>query len=75
MNHREAFVQSIREAPDDDVPRLIYADWLEDNGEPERAEFIRFQCALARGGLAEAERAALARRERALLETHKGPWR
>jgi len=27
--------------PFDDGPRLVYADWLQENGEPERAEFIR----------------------------------
>src|SRR5262249_1257230 len=29
--------------PDDDTPRLIYADWLEERGDP-RSEFIRAQC-------------------------------
>src|SRR5262249_2503800 len=33
--------------PDDDTPRLVYADWLEERGDP-RGEFIRLQCALAR---------------------------
>jgi uncharacterized protein (TIGR02996 family) len=28
----------------DDTPRLIYADWLEENGQQERAELIRLQC-------------------------------
>lgn len=32
--------------PADDGLRLIFADWLEDNGEPARAEFIRAQIAL-----------------------------
>jgi uncharacterized protein (TIGR02996 family) len=32
---------------EDDAPRLIYADWLEENGDPVRAEFIRVGCALA----------------------------
>jgi uncharacterized protein (TIGR02996 family) len=27
--------------PDEDTPRLMYADWLQENGDPERAEFIR----------------------------------
>jgi uncharacterized protein (TIGR02996 family) len=34
----EAFLQAIRANPADDGARLIYADWLEDNGDPERAE-------------------------------------
>lgn len=39
---------AIRKAPDDDAPRLIYADWLQDHGDEARAEFIRVQCELAR---------------------------
>src|SRR5262245_38423147 len=31
-----------------DAPRLVYADWLDENGRPELAEFIRVQCELAR---------------------------
>jgi uncharacterized protein (TIGR02996 family) len=34
-------------APDDDAPRLVYSDWLEEHGRPERAEFIRLQCLIA----------------------------
>lgn len=33
--------------PNDDVPRLIASDWLEEQGEAERAELIRVQCELA----------------------------
>jgi uncharacterized protein (TIGR02996 family) len=29
------------ESPADDTPRLVYADWLEDNGQSDRAAFIR----------------------------------
>lgn len=37
--------------PDDDIPRLAYADWLEENGDQfdrDRAELIRVQCEDAR---------------------------
>jgi hypothetical protein len=27
MKHEDAFLQSIREHPEDDAPRLIFADW------------------------------------------------
>jgi uncharacterized protein (TIGR02996 family) len=37
----------VRNNLDDNNPRLVYADWLEENGEPERAEFIRVQCELS----------------------------
>ncbi|HEY1067961.1 MAG TPA: TIGR02996 domain-containing protein [Pirellulales bacterium] len=40
------FLQAILAAPDDDAPRLIYADWLEEAGEEERAELIRVQIEL-----------------------------
>jgi len=43
-----ALLAAIRVAPDDDAPRLVYADWLEEHGQPERAEFIRVQCELIR---------------------------
>jgi uncharacterized protein (TIGR02996 family) len=32
--------------PDDDAPRLVYADWLDDHGDPHRAKYIRARCAL-----------------------------
>lgn len=43
----QALYRSVLESPEDDAARLIFADWLEENGEPEMAEFIRVQCALA----------------------------
>lgn len=47
LDEHEAFLRAIFDAPEDDTPRLVYADFLEENGEPERAEFIRVQCRLA----------------------------
>jgi uncharacterized protein (TIGR02996 family) len=44
MTEREALLRAVCENPDDDTPRLVFADWLDENGEPERAEFIRLQC-------------------------------
>jgi uncharacterized protein (TIGR02996 family) len=55
----EAFLKRILRFPDDDAPRLIFADWLEDQlartesstgveWGPERGRFIRIQIALAR---------------------------
>jgi uncharacterized protein (TIGR02996 family) len=43
-----ALLNTILAAPADDAPRLVYADWVDENGEPELAEFIRVQCELAR---------------------------
>jgi len=44
-----AFLADIFASPADDTVRLIYADFLEEHGEPERAEFIRVQIALDAG--------------------------
>lgn len=36
-----SLLETVRTFPEDDAPRLILSDWLEENGEDERAEFIR----------------------------------
>jgi uncharacterized protein (TIGR02996 family) len=46
MTEREAFLRAIREDPEDDVVRLVFADWLDERGEHDAAEFIRLQCEL-----------------------------
>jgi uncharacterized protein (TIGR02996 family) len=38
---------AVRARSDEDTPRLAYADWLDDHGDPVRAEWIRVQCRLA----------------------------
>ena len=48
LTQHEAFLRAIFDAPDDDTPRLVYADFLQENGEEDRAELIRVQCELAR---------------------------
>lgn len=42
-----AWVAAIRAEPDADLPRLVAADWLDDRGEAERAEFVRVQVEIA----------------------------
>jgi carbon storage regulator CsrA len=69
-----AFLQAVRESPDDDGIRLIFADWLDDHGQPERAEFIRVQVALASLPPGDSRRDALQVKERALLEEHQDRW-
>src|SRR4051794_28257705 len=41
-HEEDVLFQAVLAEPDDDTPRLIYADWLEERGDP-RAEFIPFQ--------------------------------
>ncbi len=45
-SEQESLLQAIREFPDDDLPRLIYADYLDERGDPQ-GELIRVQCELA----------------------------
>jgi uncharacterized protein (TIGR02996 family) len=72
-NLTAGFVSAILESPEDDTPRLIYADWLEERGDP-RGEFIRLQC--ARAALPDWDRRArlLLRQENALLDQHGAAW-
>src|SRR5262249_51955042 len=44
MGHDEAFLRAIADAPDDDATRLVYADWLEEQGESPRADYLRLEC-------------------------------
>jgi uncharacterized protein (TIGR02996 family) len=59
--------------PDEDHPRLILADWLEDHGDSARAEFIRLQC---RQGTDDDDPLAWPDRDRAhdLLAQHGSAW-
>jgi uncharacterized protein (TIGR02996 family) len=70
----DGFLRAIAAAPEDDATRLIYADWLDEHGEPERAEFIRLQCEDARRGTFDEARNALRRRIQDLFAAHGLRW-
>jgi uncharacterized protein (TIGR02996 family) len=45
----DVFLRQVIAEPDDDAPRLVYADWLEEHGgDPARAEFIRAEIEMAK---------------------------
>ncbi len=72
-----AFIMAICLDPDNDAPRLVYADWLEETGEPlliARAEFIRVQCELAKLDEKHPGRPKLKRREEELLGKNLNSW-
>jgi uncharacterized protein (TIGR02996 family) len=71
-----ALLQAAKHSPEDDTPRLVLADWLEDHGDLPRAEFLRLQCRLGSAAtpLDADEKQALERRRQALLERHGGAW-
>ncbi|HVK16531.1 MAG TPA: TIGR02996 domain-containing protein [Fimbriiglobus sp.] len=77
----ENLLRAVVAASADDVPRLVAADWLDEHGQPERAEFIRVQVELARletaGNGATTAAEALRRKERTFLgplATHRALW-
>jgi uncharacterized protein (TIGR02996 family) len=49
VTHDVAFLRAIHEAPEDDTPRLVDADWLEEHGGPARFPHVS-QEAAPRGG-------------------------
>lgn len=69
----QAFLQAIAATPADDAPRLIYADWLEEHGDP-LGEFIRVQCALEQVPEYDERHPALKLREEELMLRHYRQW-
>jgi uncharacterized protein (TIGR02996 family) len=43
MSDRAALLAAICSHPDEDTPRLVFADWLDEHGEGKRAAYIRAQ--------------------------------
>jgi len=51
MNEESAFLDAIRSKPDDDVTRLVYADWLDEQGgkaNADKSAFLRLHCELSK---------------------------
>jgi uncharacterized protein (TIGR02996 family) len=69
-----AFLDDIAAHREDDTPRLIYADWLDDHGESDRARFIRGQCRLATLDPWEGEYLDLLAETESLLDRHRPAW-
>lgn len=71
----EPLLRAICADPADDTVRLAYADWLDENGDPDRAEFIRLH--LDRGRAIERSRRDRRHIERIteLRDRHEAAWR
>jgi uncharacterized protein (TIGR02996 family) len=72
MQDQAALFEAILAQPEDENLRLVYADWLEERGNP-RAEFIRVQCALAHDQ-PEPRKAELQVHELQLLKKYRRKW-
>ena len=69
------WLDAINNDPDNDNLRLVYSDYLEEQGELIRAEFIRVQVALANTSMDDRHYDLLAQREQQLLTAHWDRWR
>lgn len=74
MTDEESFLAAIFANPDDDAPRLMYADWLTERGNP-RGEFIRVQIEMSRPQDRRSEvYRGLRGREAELRIRHRNEW-
>jgi uncharacterized protein (TIGR02996 family) len=67
-------LQAVIAEPEDDVIRLVYADWLEEQGKQDRAEFIRGECELAHLPTTDRRHQRLAKHTSALWHQHVQEW-
>ncbi len=65
----EPFLEQVYQAPDDDAPRLVYADWLQQRGDP-LGELIALQIERVRAKARSGGR----QRETELLDEHIRSW-
>ncbi len=70
----KALLQRCREAPADDMPRLVLADWLDENGESDRATFVRVQIALSHPTADAVQQQEWKSLEQSLLRAHADEW-
>ncbi len=73
MNYDNPFAEEVRENPYDDTPRLIFADFLDDNGDP-LGQLIRAQIALTHLAPDDDQRTPLEEQERAIIAEHGERW-
>jgi uncharacterized protein (TIGR02996 family) len=76
VSEEDAFVEAMATSQGDTTPHLIFADWLEDRGDP-RAEYVRLDCRLGALALNDPERKKALRRKQAILRAHPdilGAW-
>jgi uncharacterized protein (TIGR02996 family) len=74
MMRNERLHAAVLAAPDDDAPRLAYADWLAEHGDP-RGEMIALAVARARLPAGDPRGTELWEREKTLWERHGEEWR
>src|SRR5262245_10520 len=69
-------LQAAKDAADEDAPRLVLADWLEEHGDEvdlARAQYVRLECEAARLPAGD-EQAALLKRAGSLFSRYRSTW-
>ncbi len=74
LNDRDSLLAAILAHPEEDTPRLMFADWLKDNGDTDRGEFVRLQVEAAHAEPFSPEALGMERAAQQLLERHGGAW-
>lgn len=74
MTESDALRRAVIADPDDDMPRLVYADWLEEHGQSERAAFIRAQMEAVRAEPFSQQAREAETRANRLLDSHRYAW-
>jgi uncharacterized protein (TIGR02996 family) len=69
-----ALLQACKDEPDEEAPRLVLADWLEEHGQTDRAEFVRLQLRLAREDVPAGDEAVSLARLHELYLRHADEW-
>jgi uncharacterized protein (TIGR02996 family) len=75
MTDEHSLLSAIAAYPEDDTVRLAFADFVEESGKPERAEFIRLQVELSRTRENGLGRRALVVRNRFFHNQYVPAWR
>ena len=68
-----ALLRAIAATPEDDAPRMVYADWLITRGDL-RGELIQLQCAMSRMTKRDRRAAPIRERAQALLDRNAANW-
>jgi uncharacterized protein (TIGR02996 family) len=68
------FLRAIFDDPDDHAPRLVFADWLDEHGDPDRAEVLRLWSEATNLPPGNSKRTRLDRRQAALRQAHSEDW-
>ncbi len=69
-----ALLAAIDAEPDEDQPRLVYADWLDRHGDPQRATLIRVQCQIANLPAGDSRRSPLKSQAQQLIREGRQRW-